>query len=300
MNSSSTCTFTANTNLPVTMMNGGPTLNGAVVPIKNGFSATNNSHAAENGETMDEGAMLKTVLDIVLRNKLVTGINSTEKVVEFKHPKELKTLLDVKLERSGCSLEKVKALLEQVVHYSVKTQHPHFYNQLYGGIDEVALTGAWMTEALNTNQYTFEVAPVFMLVEDYMSPSWPKSMAGQMVMAFLSKIGSISNMYAMVMARFNKYPDIKSTGVFGLKPLVAFTSDQLPTVPVTTICPRVDSAAWNPHKMLGISLQCSIFLTRHKGLLHKFCSAQATYLFQQDKHYGVTYDTGDKIIRVWP
>lgn len=52
----------------------------------------------------------------------------------------------------GCSLEETEQLLETAVHYSVKTQHPHFYNQLYGGIDEVALTGAWLTEALNTNQ----------------------------------------------------------------------------------------------------------------------------------------------------
>lgn len=53
---------------------------------------------------------------------------------------------------AGCSLEEAEKALQTVVHYSVKTQHPHFYNQLYGGIDEVALTGAWLTEALNTNQ----------------------------------------------------------------------------------------------------------------------------------------------------
>lgn len=52
----------------------------------------------------------------------------------------------------GCSLEETEEALKTVVQYSVKTQHPHFYNQLYGGIDEVALTGAWLTEALNTNQ----------------------------------------------------------------------------------------------------------------------------------------------------
>ena len=28
-----------------------------------------------------------------------------------------------------------------------------------------------------------------------------------------------------------------------------------------------DSLAWNPHKLMGLPLQCSAFLTRHKGRL---------------------------------
>ncbi|XP_065166336.1 glutamate decarboxylase 2 [Atheta coriaria] len=58
-----------------------------------------------------------------------------------------------------------------------------------------------------------------------------------------------------------------------------------------------DSIAWNPHKMLGAPLQCSLFLTRHKNLMHECNSAAASYLFQQDKHYDVRYDTGDKSIQ---
>jgi len=60
---------------------------------------------------------------------------------------------------------------------------------------------------------------------------------------------------------------------------------------------RADSVSWNPHKMLGAPLQCSLFLTQHKGLLHQCNSAAATYLFQQDKFYDVSFDTGDKSIQ---
>lgn len=49
--------------------------------------------------------------------------------------------------------------------------------------------------------------------------------------------------------------------------------------------------------MLGAPLQCSLFLTRHNGLLHQCNSAAATYLFQQDKFYDVSYDTGDKSLQ---
>lgn len=59
----------------------------------------------------------------------------------------------------------------------------------------------------------------------------------------------------------------------------------------------VDSIAWNPHKMLGAPLQSSPFITKHKGLLHEANSAAARYLFQQDKFYDMTYDTGDKSIQ---
>ncbi len=47
----------------------------------------------------------------------------------------------------------------------MKTSNPNFYNQLYGGVDGMGLAGAWLSDALNTNAHTFEVAPVFLIVE---------------------------------------------------------------------------------------------------------------------------------------
>lgn len=59
--------------------------------------------------------------------------------------------------------------------YSVKTCHPHFYNQveetfstpqiihclqLYHGADEYGVAGSWLSDALNTNIHTFEVTVV--------------------------------------------------------------------------------------------------------------------------------------------
>lgn len=60
---------------------------------------------------------------------------------------------------------------------------------------------------------------------------------------------------------------------------------------------RADSLSWNPHKSLGIPLQCSMFLIKQKGLLHECNSSAAQYLFQQDKFYDVSYDTGDKSVQ---
>ncbi|CAG0907193.1 unnamed protein product, partial [Darwinula stevensoni] len=49
--------------------------------------------------------------------------------------------------------------------------------------------------------------------------------------------------------------------------------------------------------MMGAPLQCSLFLLKEQGLLHHCNSASATYLFQQDKFYDVSYDTGDKSVQ---
>ncbi|KAA0716083.1 Glutamate decarboxylase 1 [Triplophysa tibetana] len=60
---------------------------------------------------------------------------------------------------------------------------------------------------------------------------------------------------------------------------------------------RANSVTWNPHKMMGVPLQCSAILVREKGLLQGCNSMCAGYLFQQDKQYDVTYDTGDKALQ---
>lgn len=49
--------------------------------------------------------------------------------------------------------------------------------------------------------------------------------------------------------------------------------------------------------MLGAPFQCSLFLVRGKNLLHEANCAGATYLFQQDKFYDVSWDTGDKSVQ---
>merc|ERR1719383_540397 len=60
---------------------------------------------------------------------------------------------------------------------------------------------------------------------------------------------------------------------------------------------KSDSMAWCFHKMLGSPLQCCPFVTRHKGLLRECHSLGASYLFQRDKNYDVSYDIGDKSIQ---
>ncbi|CAG9465452.1 unnamed protein product [Pedinophyceae sp. YPF-701] len=59
---------------------------------------------------------------------------------------------------------------------------------------------------------------------------------------------------------------------------------------------RADSLTWSPHKMLGMPMQCSAFLTRHAGALAACNAEGANYLFQHDKLHAAE-DLGDKTIQ---
>ncbi|XP_058975350.1 cysteine sulfinic acid decarboxylase-like [Musca domestica] len=315
-----------------------------------------------------------------------------EKIVDFVQPDELKKLIDLKIEENqNYTLEEIQKICQQVIRYSVKTSHGRFHNQLFGQMDPYGLAGSWITEALNTSAYTFEVAPVFSLIETEIVRKVCELCGYGQGDGIFSPGGSISNMYGVVLARYRQFPEIKSKGMFGIPPLVIFTSEEshysfkkaahwlgfgvencvmvktndrgqmLPEdlelkileakahgkVPlfvnatagttvlgafddfnrIADVCQRhelwmhvdaclggsallsyknrhllkglekSDSFSWNPHKSLGAPLQCALFLTRHAELLPQANSTAVHYLFQQDKFYDVSYDTGNKSIQ---
>lgn len=82
----------------------------------------------------------------------------------------LQEILDLRIEEKGSSDSELEDLCEKIIKYSVKTSkwfpsldanskiiivataHPHFYNQLYAGVNQYGLAGAWLSDALNTSQ----------------------------------------------------------------------------------------------------------------------------------------------------
>lgn len=58
-----------------------------------------------------------------------------------------------------------------------------------------------------------------------------------------------------------------------------------------------DSITWNPHKLLAAPQQCSTLLLRHEDLLQAAHSSKASYLFQPDKFYDSSFDSGDKHVQ---
>ncbi|XP_014089047.3 cysteine sulfinic acid decarboxylase [Bactrocera oleae] len=376
----------------------------------NGTTNTNNANPTNNNNNMADmlpsaqfvsghpdvssESFIRNCVDEIIKSAVLAGTNRASKVVEWHAPSELQQLFDFNLKAEPETNAKLIELLKATIKYSVKTGHPYFINQLYSGVDVYALIGQWLTDALNPSVYTYEVAPIFTLMEETVLAEmrrivgFPNDGYGD---GIFCPGGSIANGYGISCARYKYAPETKKNGLFGGQQLIIFTSqdahysveklamfmgfgsesvckiatDQYGKMDigdlemqvkhyinkgarplmvsatagttvlgafddlngVADICKkynmwfhtdaawgggalvtnkyrhllngieRSDSVTWNPHKMLIASQQCSTFLTRHKDILTNCHSTNATYLFQKDKFYDTSFDTGDKHIQ---
>ncbi|XP_068140417.1 cysteine sulfinic acid decarboxylase [Drosophila tropicalis] len=354
----------------------------------------NNINNNNSKDTAEFESFLRVCIDEIIKLAVVEGTNRSSKVVEWHEPSELRQIFDFQLREKGESQDKLRELLRETIRFSVKTGHPYFINQLYSGVDPYALVGQWLTDSLNPSVYTYEVAPVFTLMEEEVLAEmrrivgFPNNGLGD---GIFCPGGSIANGYAISCARYKYAPESKKNGLFSGKPLIIFTSEDAhysveklamfmgfgsehvrkiatnevgkmrlsdleqqvqlcldnnwqplmvsatagTTVlgafddleGISELCrkhnmwmhvdaawgggalmskkyrhllngiERADSVTWNPHKLLAASQQCSTFLTRHQQILGQCHSTNATYLFQKDKFYDTSYDTGDKHIQ---
>ena len=342
----------------------------------------------------DEFQFLERIHELLMEDGVREHTNINSKVLEFQHPEELKTKLNYDISMNGESDDELLNLCKKTIKYSIKTGHPNMYNQLgAGGFDQYGVAGSWLTDTMNTSAYTYEMAPVFTLVEASILKKmrtcigWENGDGD----GIFAPGGSLANMYSINLARHKMFPEIKKKGSHACKPCCIFVSSQchysmmkscsflgmgsdncigvkcdehgklipselekaieqaksdglapiavLATAGTTVIgafdpieemaeiaerhnlwfhvdsawgggallskkwryllkgIERADSVTWNPHKLMGATQQCSAFLTKHEGLLQAAHSYNAKYLFQKDKFYDVSYDTGDKTIQ---
>ncbi|XP_015183154.1 PREDICTED: cysteine sulfinic acid decarboxylase [Polistes dominula] len=336
---------------------------------------------------------LKDFIDVILDKAVFEGTLRNEKVVEWVEPKTLSSLIDLSLPMNGVPQEELLSLTRNIIKYSVKTGHPHFVNQLFSSVDPYGLAGQWLTDALNPSVYTYEVSPVFSLMENEVLKEMRKIIGwedGQGDGIFCPG-GSMANGYAINLARHYKFPEYKETGSTEVSRLVIFTSEDAhysvkklaaflgigtsnvycvkvdergkmclkdlelrvnevlcqkavplmvsatagttvlgafdPLKEIADICKKydmwfhvdaawgggalmstkyrflldgielADSITWNPHKLLAAPQQCSTLLVHHEGLLESAHASKASYLFQPDKFYDTSYDSGDKHIQ---
>lgn len=178
-------------------------------------------------ESLDP-SFLSRILRIVEDQNLIAGeFPTNEKVVEFRHPRDLEQEFDLQISKKPTTFEALEKICIKAAKYSVKTCTPKFYNQLYHGVDEFGLAGSWLSDALNTNNYTFEVAPVFILAERAILEYIRRKFGWTQGDGIFCPGGSISNMYGIILARHKAFPEIKTKGLLhGGKPLVIFTSDE--------------------------------------------------------------------------
>jgi glutamate/tyrosine decarboxylase-like PLP-dependent enzyme len=123
------------------------------------------------------------------------------------------------------------AATEQVFRWSVRTSHPRFVNQNFAGPDPLGVVGDWIGAALNTTNATYEVAPVFTLMERAVLDKLA-SLAGfphpsghiDPPAGLFCPGGSVGLLFALQLARHRLDPDIVHRGSDGRR-LAIFVSD---------------------------------------------------------------------------
>ena len=124
-----------------------------------------------------------------------------------------------------------RAILDTLVYiiFVHCTEHPKFYNQLFTGADEVGVLASFLSVASNTNVYTYEMAPVFSLMESEVLQKLRELVGwkGGMGDGIFSPGGSMSNMYGLVLARYFNTPESKVKGILSLPQMAIFCSEDV-------------------------------------------------------------------------
>jgi glutamate decarboxylase len=147
-------------------------------------------------------------------------------VVESLPPAALRDALGLTFDEEGRSPEAVLEAAEKALRYSVRTGHPRFFNQLYGGVDPAGILGDWISALVNSSMYTYEAAPVGTLVEIALIERMNRLVGFSAGEGILTPGGSISNLMAVLAARHRAFPRIKRHGVASGEQPVLFLSTE--------------------------------------------------------------------------
>ncbi|XP_018323073.1 cysteine sulfinic acid decarboxylase [Agrilus planipennis] len=213
-------------------------------PVKNHLNGTTNGYSKNlsngNGTSSNDNCSYETIpvksthekffcdaLNILLNDAVFQGTSRKNKILEWKSPAELTKAFDFALEEKSSTHENLLKLLQDTIQYSVKTGHPYFVNQLFSSLDPYGLIGQWLTDSLNASVYTFEVAPVFTLMEEFVLKEMIKFVGFDPDTSdgIFCPGGSMANGYAISCARYKKFPNIKEKGLHSLPRTVLFTSE---------------------------------------------------------------------------
>ncbi|RLW04817.1 hypothetical protein DV515_00005461 [Chloebia gouldiae] len=150
------------------------------------------------------------------------------------------------------------------------------------------------------DRFTYEIAPVFVLMEQITLRKMREIIgwSNKDGDGIFSPGGAISNMYSIMAARYKYFPEVKTKGMAAVPKLVLFTSEHgyVPLFVNATAGTTVYGAFDPIQEIADICEKYNLWL-HVDGILQGCNQMCAGYLFQPDKQYDVSYDTGDKAIQ---
>uniref|UniRef100_A0A914W520 Glutamate decarboxylase n=1 Tax=Plectus sambesii TaxID=2011161 RepID=A0A914W520_9BILA len=149
-----------------------------------------------------------------------------QKVVNFMQPENLKERLDLQISSDRAADDnEIMNLARDILNFSVKSGHPFFMNTLSHGTDPYGYAAVLLEEAINNNMVTFEMMPSLTIIENHVIDVFGKLIGWERGYGTFCPGGSYSGMYGISLARHNRDPNIKHSGMFGSKRFIIFATD---------------------------------------------------------------------------
>ena len=155
---------------------------------------------------------------------LQTSADPEARVSTHTTPEIIRSQINVDPPEEGRDIEELMDEVRKALDLSVKTGHPAWCNQLFGGYDLAAIVGDWITTVMNTTMATYEAAPVATTLEHAIVQKLLALAGFDGGEGILTPGGSISNLMALLAARHRTFPHVQRVGFrAGERPAV-FTS----------------------------------------------------------------------------
>ena len=306
---------------------------------------------------------------------LLDAYEESEPDGTFYSPEDIRERVPLAIEDDPLPPDELLDSLKAIVVRTPKTANRLFFNQLFGGKEDVAVLADMMVARMNNSMYTYKVAGPHVLIEHELIKKACEVIGFSEGEGTFCPGGSLGNLVAMVLARNSSDTRIRDHGLAG-KTYVAYTSceghysikknagilgigrhnvrevavndrgemrvddfsrlvqqdlaagyvpffvnltagttvlgafDNVARVSAAAKAHNIwlhvdgsygasvllskkraalladvelaDSVCWNPHKMMGVPLTCSMLLSKRKGLLAENFSEVSDYLFQED------------------
>jgi len=169
----------------------------------------------EHEQIIDELAeLIKTYLSDQKKNGFL----------KYKDPIELSKILKLDDHKDGADWPQIFMWIEKYIAYSVKTNHAGFVNRMWVGANLPSILGEIVAAISNTSACTYESAPVSTLMEKYMLQEMLDLVGFTNGEGQMTTGSSNANMLAMMAARNECQPLVKTKGVFKQQDMVGFVS----------------------------------------------------------------------------
>ena len=169
--------------------------------------------------------ILDQAIDLIQRYQSETDDPRTP-VVRYHSAEDLREKIDLSLDKEGVPESELIPLLEQYLRYSVRTGHPQFLNQLYGGFNGVGWLGDAMAAFASSSMTTYEISPVATLMEIELIGRLNELIGFDDGGGLFCTGGSNANMLAILCARNEAFPRVRERGFEGGERPIIFVSDQ--------------------------------------------------------------------------